>query len=347
MWRDGQRVAEERYITTAITDEAVRFLDSTAADSNPFYLQVHYTAPHSPWVDQHPAAYLDMYSDCAFDTCPQHEPDPRFSWEPGPISEAMRNPRPSLQGYFASITAVDQGVGRLMHRLTDARITESTVVVFTSDNGFSCGHHGIWGKGNATNPLNMWENSVRVPFIISQPGRLRTGTVETSFAGACDLHPTLLQLAGVPVPYDPLGAGRSLLPQLTDGGDGAEHVMVFDEYGGTRMVRTAEWKLVQRHGGAPGELYSLDADPEEQSNRIDDPVCRAVVDDLAGVLRDWFESHADPDRDAYARPVSGRGQMRPVWRGVPDSETYYAGTAEIRSSNHPTDESASTVTPDQ
>ncbi|WP_167216125.1 sulfatase-like hydrolase/transferase [Kribbella shirazensis] len=334
IWRDGQRVAEDRYITTAITDEAVRFVDSAAAGPDPFYLQVHYTAPHSPWVGQHPAEYLDRYADCAFDSCPRPEPDPWFSWEPGPISDAMRDPRPSLQGYFASITAVDDGVDRLMRTLAEHQLVESTVVVFTSDNGFSCGHHGIWGKGNATNPLNMWENSVRVPFIVSQPGRLRSGAVESGLAGACDLHPTLLRLAGVPVPEDPLAAGRSLLPQLTDGADGAdgaEHVIVFDEYGGTRMVRTVEWKLVQRYGDAPGELYDLGDDPAEEHNLIDDPSRRAVVAELAGVLTDWFSRHIDEQLDAYSRPISGRGQLHPVRRGTPDAETYYAGTTEIRS----------------
>jgi arylsulfatase A-like enzyme len=331
VWRDGQRVAEERYITTAITDEAVGFLESAAVGPDPFYLQVHYTAPHSPWIDQHPAEYLDLYADCAFDSCPRPEPHPWFSLEPGPISDAMRDPRPSLQGYFASITAVDDGVGRLLRTLAEHQLTESTVVVFTSDNGFSCGHHGIWGKGNATKPLNLWENSVRVPFILSQPGRLPAGAVETSLASACDLHPTLLQLAGLPVPEDPLAAGRSLLPQLLDGADGAEHVMVFDEYGGTRMVRTTEWKLVQRYGDAPDELYNLAEDPGEERNLVDDPVHRALVSDLSGVLVDWFAGHADRQLDAWTRPVSGRGQLRSLRPDRPDADTYYAGTAEIRS----------------
>jgi choline-sulfatase len=332
LWRDGQRVAEDRYITIAITDEAVRFLESAVTDNDPFYLQVHYTAPHSPWVDQHPAAYLDRYADCDFLSCRQEEPHPWFSWEPGPISDAMRDPRPSLQGYFASITAVDDGVARLTEVLATHGLGDSTCVVFTSDNGFSCGQHGIWGKGNATAPLNMWENSVRVPFIVALPGRVPAGRVETSLAGACDLHPTLLQLAGVPIPDDPLAAGRSLVPRLTGGaGDGAEHVVVFDEYGGTRMVRTTDWKLVLRHGDAPDELYHLDVDPGERHNRIGDPGCRAVADDLTGVLVDWFSRHADAERDAFSRPVSGRGQIRPVWRGRPYSETYHCGDAEVRS----------------
>jgi choline-sulfatase len=116
----------------------------------------------------------------------------------------MQRPRPSLQGYFASIAAMDADIGRIVARLDQSGLRHSTVIVFTSDNGFGCGHHGIWGKGNGTWPLNLWENSVRVPEIISQPGRLGAGAPTDALASACDLHPTLLDLAGVPMPEDPL-----------------------------------------------------------------------------------------------------------------------------------------------
>jgi arylsulfatase A-like enzyme len=328
IWRDGRPAAEERYFTAAVTDEAIGFLDSFAGGDAPFYLQVHYTAPHSPWVGQHPAEYLDLYADCAFDTCPRDETHPWFGWEPGPVSDAMRDPFPSLRGYFASLTAVDDGVARLVRRLDELGLTGSTCVVFTSDNGFSCGHHGIWGKGNATTPLNLWENSVRVPFVVSLPGRLPAGRVEPALASACDLHPTLLELAGVDVPPDPFAAGRSLVPQLL-GGDPREHVLVFDEYGGTRMVRTEDRKLVLRRHG-PAELYHLDVDPDEVENHVGESSAQPLVGELTGILVDWFARHSEASRDAYARPVSGRGQLSPVWRGRPDADTYYAGDEEIR-----------------
>jgi arylsulfatase A-like enzyme len=338
IWRDGAKVSEDRYITEAITDEALAFLETVARRDDPFYLQVHYTAPHSPWLGQHPAEYLDLYADCAFDSCPREDPHPWFSWEPGPISDAMRDPRPSLQGYFASITAVDDGVAALVRKLADEGLTESTCVVFTSDNGFSCGQHGIWGKGNATTPLNMWENSVRVPFIISVPGRTPSGMVDRGLAGACDLHPTILELANLTPADDPLAAGASLVSRLDGRTGAAEHIMVFDEYGGTRMVRTAEWKLVRRHGDAPDELYNVREDPLERHNRIDDRYCYQTIDELNSLLIDWFAAHTRPDRDAYRRPVSGRGQLRPVWHQRPDHEIYFGGQAEIRTTGAGTSE---------
>ncbi|MDP9460636.1 MAG: sulfatase-like hydrolase/transferase [Actinomycetota bacterium] len=329
--KEGRAYQERRYFTDAVTEEALGFVDSQAASASPFYLSVNYTAPHSPWVGQHPAEYLDRYADCDFASCPQEEPHPWFSWEPGPVSNAMLDPRPSLQGYFASITAMDAGIGRLLARIDETGLRESTVVAFVSDNGFSCGQHGIWGKGNATWPLNLWENSVRVPAIVRQPGRVAAGQITPVLASACDLHPTLLSLAGVPVPADPLAAGRSLVPVLT-GTPGAdrEAVFAFDEYGGARMVRTTDRKLVVRAGDLPAELYDLEEDPDERVDLARHHGYAGQVRELEGVLRDWFAAHTDAHRDAFGRAVSGRGQLCPVTSGADDATTYFQGATERR-----------------
>jgi choline-sulfatase len=330
VWVDGRRVSEPRYITDAITDEALRFIDQATATDAAFYLAVNYTAPHSPWTDQHLPEDLALYADCDFDSCPQEDPHPWFSWEPGPVSDAMRDPGPCLQGYFASITAMDRGIGRILDRLDQLELRGSTIVVFTSDNGFSCGHHGIWGKGNATWPLNMWDRSVRVPFIISWPGQLPEGRTIDILTTACDLHPTLLELAGVPLPADPLAAGTSMVNALLgNAGAHREAVTIFDEYGGTRMVRSTDWKYVTRADG-PAELYDLVHDPEEHVNLIDDRRHAARVDEHHAVLVDWFRGHTDADLDAFNRPVSGRGQLRPACLGLDDAHTYQPSGAERR-----------------
>lgn len=328
----GRQYEEPRYFTDAVTDEAVDFIHAHQGDEMPFFLAAAYTAPHSPWVDQHPREYLDLYADCDFASCPQEPPHPWFSWEPGPISTAMRDPRPSLQGYFASITAMDAGIGRLLATIDACGLRDTTVIAFVSDNGFSCGHHGIWGKGNATWPLNLWENSVRVPAIVRQPGRVAAGQVSQSLVSACDLHPTLLDLAGVQGPSDPLAAGRSILPVLVGREtDPRESVFVFDEYGGARMVCTPQDKLVLRADHHPTELYDLTEDPGERTNLAEDsPQSRTRVAELTGLLQDWFSAHSDPRRDAFNRRVSGRGQLAPVTAGLPDQQTYFTGAAEIR-----------------
>lgn len=163
MVRDGRLVQERAYVTDAITDDALAFLEQSDDDELPFCLIIAYTAPHAPWIDQHPAELLDLYRDTVFETCLQEPPHPWTSGfrlangEMGRVSadveRAVADPRASLQGYFAAVSGMDAGVGRVVDALDDKALRNSTLVCFTSDNGFNAGHHGIWGKGNGTFPL--------------------------------------------------------------------------------------------------------------------------------------------------------------------------------------------------
>ena len=311
MVRNGVPMTEPGYVTNVITDDALAFMDRHANQEAPFYLGVHYTAPHSPWTG-HPRDIVDSYDDCPFESCPQ---EPVHPWAGGLTRENMGN-RESLKGYFAAVTAMDLDVGRLLDRLDHHGIREDTLVIFLSDNGFSLGHHGFWGKGNGTNPLNMYENSIRVPALISQPGRLPQGAVQPAMISAYDFMPTLLSYLDLPAPRDRDLPGRDVVDAWTGQGGqpGAsrDHVVVFDEYGGTRMIRTETWKYVHRYPGGPDELYDLENDPDERANLAEDAGYADRRRSLCGELEDWFERYADPERDGRSRPVTGLGQLRPV-----------------------------------
>ena len=311
MVRNGVPVTEAGYVTNVITDDALAFIDRHANQEAPFYLGVHYTAPHSPWTG-HPQDIVDSYDDCPFESCPQ---EPVHPWAGGLTHENMGN-RESLKGYFAAVTAMDLDVGRLLDRLDHHGIREDTLVIFLSDNGFSLGHHGFWGKGNGTNPLNMYEHSIRVPALISQPGRLPQGIAQPAMFSAYDFMPTLLSYLDLPVPWDRDLPGRDAVDAWTGQAGqpdaGRDHIVVFDEYGGTRMIRTETWKYVHRYPGGPNELYDLENDPDERVNLADDAGYTDRRRSLRGELEGWFERYADTERDGRARPVTGLGQLRPV-----------------------------------
>ena len=167
MVEDGQvKIEKGKYVTDIITDKAIFFLDDLARQENPFYLSVHYTAPHSPWdAENHPAELIAEYDKCDFSEIPDvliHPWSIETAGQPIPRHERLR-------GYFAAITAMDTNVGRLLKALEDKGLRENTLVIFSSDNGMNMGHHGIWGKGNGTFPQNMYDESVKVPFIVSCP----------------------------------------------------------------------------------------------------------------------------------------------------------------------------------
>lgn len=329
MVRNGIPVTEPGYVTNVITDDALAFIDRNANQENPFYLGVHYTAPHSPWTG-HPQDIVDSYDACPIASCPQ---EPVHPWAGGLTRECMGD-RESLKGYFAAVTAMDLDVGRLLDRLDHHGIREDTLVIFLSDNGFSLGHHGFWGKGNGTSPLNMYENSIRVPALVSQPGRLPEGAVQSEMISAYDFMPTLLSYLDLPVPWDRNLPGRNAVDAWmcrparvdqtgrTDREDrvargeasaaGRDHVVVFDEYGGTRMIRTESWKYVHRYPGGPNELYDMENDPDERANLADDAGYAGRCRSLCGELEGWFDRYTDRNRDGRSRPVTGLGQLRPV-----------------------------------
>jgi len=305
MVRNGKLVHEPGYVTDVITDEALRVLDEYAG-RQPFYLSVHYTAPHSPWTG-HPQEIVDSYDDCPFDSCPQ---EPRHPWA-GSLTDRCMGDREMLKGYFAAVTAMDANVGRMLDRLEQLGLRENTLVVFMSDNGFSCGHHGFWGKGNGTSPRNMYENSIRVPAVFSHPGRIPEGRATDAMVSAYDFMPTLLEYVGLPTPQsgEPR-PGRSFLPVLLGQQTAArDSVVIFDEYGPVRMVRTSDWKYVYRHPDGPHELFDLVNDPGERRNLAGEPGQRKRIRDMKTMMDEWFARYVNPNRDGLAQDGTLEGQV--------------------------------------
>jgi len=303
MVREGKLVNEPGYVTHVITDDALEFLDGHTDE--PFYLSVHYTAPHSPWIDQHPQEIVDSYDDCPFKSCPQEAKHP---WATS-LSDRCLGNREALKGYFAAVTAMDIDVGRILGRIEDLGLAEDTLIIFTSDNGYSCGHHGFWGKGNGTFPLNMYENSVKVPLIISHPGHIPEGECTDALVSGYDFMPTLLEYLDLPLPQGEHLPGRSFLPLLSgESGGSRDSVVVYDEYGPTRMIRTREWKYVHRTPYGPHELYDLVNNPDERQNVMDEPAQQGRIREMRQQLADWFAQYVDPAVDGVRLPVTGQGQ---------------------------------------
>lgn len=319
IWRDGEPAEEPDYFTTAVADHALAFL-AARNEERPFYLQVNFTAPHDPWIDNHPAELVDLYADTDFPSVPREKPHPWVAGRRADFDRAFADPHPHLAGYCASLTAVDEALGRIRAALDDLSLADNTAIVYLSDNGFSCGHHGIWGKGNGTRPLNFWDNSVRVPCVVHLPGGARG--VSNALLSSVSLHRTICELAGIPAPDDAWAAGRSFAEVLRQGGDsGEDFVLVTSEYGGARMITDGRMKLVERFDG-PAEFYDLATDPDERANLVEDGAHRDDRERLSGWLAERFATDTRPGVSGWERPVTGFGQIHPVSRGLPDLRAY-------------------------
>ena len=162
----------------------------------------------------------------------------------------------------------------------------------------------------------MYENSVKVPFIVSQPGSIPEGRVSEAMVSQYDFMPTLLDYIGLPDPNDDMSPGRSFVPALSgETNDAKDEIVVFDEYGPVRMIRTQEWKYVHRYPYGPHELYDLVNDPGERKNLIDDKSQNARVTDMRQQMGAWFQRYVLPELDGARCSVTGGGQAAKIEAG--------------------------------
>ena len=318
MFQDGEQYTSDGYFSDVITDNAIGYLDDQKSLDNPFSMNVHYTAPHAPWGrEQHPSdIYNDYFDNCTFDSVrwdPIHPNHLLKEGSSGSVGETADERRQLLSGYFAAITAMDDNIGRLIDWLEENDLRENTLIVFTADNGMSMGHHGIWGKGNGTYPANMYDTAVKVPTLMSRPGHVPQGEVEPGLLSHYDLMPTILDY--VRLGYT-IGNVRDLLPGTSFAATlegaipaGDLSVVVADEYGPTRMIRTKSLKYIHRYPDGPNEFYDLGNDPNETVNAIDDIAFRSIIRHMSKQLQEWFDRYVEPERDGSTQDVKGRGQI--------------------------------------
>jgi len=309
---EGEVVRHEgSYSSDIFTDNALEFLNSQLDSDSPFCLHLHFTAPHAPWGrEQHPPDLWDDYhNNCPFTSVPSHEePLPQgflFNFRTG--EEARRQ---VLSGYFTAIQEMDRNVGRVLDWLDEKDLRRNTLIVFMSDNGMNMGQHGLYGKGNATRPPNMFDTSVKIPCVISRPGFIPQNRTDSNLLSQYDWLPTLLEYTGFK-DHIPQGLpGRSFSPLLQGKDIGErESIFVCDEYGPVRMIRSKEWKLVWRYPGGAHELYHLTEDPNELTNLFMFPGNGDLIASMRQDMADWYSRYVDPRLDGTKLPVMGLGQV--------------------------------------
>lgn len=308
MYKNGELINEPKYITEATTDYGIDFIERASKEDKPFYLSLHYTAPHAPWgKENHPKELLDLYKDCKFESCPREDYHP---WKIRETFEGTEEERIEiLKGYFGAITGIDFGVKKIIEKLKELNILENTLIIFTSDNGMNMGHHGIFGKGNGTSPQNMYESSVKIPMIMYHKNHLQKSKVYTSLYSHYDIMPTLLEYLGIDYTSPINLPGKSFCNVLSTGvEDDNNDVVIFDEYGPVRMIRNKEWKYIHRYPFGPHELYNLNTDSDEKTNLINNTNYQEKVIEMRTRLEKWFVKYVNPEIDGAKEPVYGGGQ---------------------------------------
>jgi len=303
--KDGKELRFEGLTTDILTDHALGFLEANREKT--FALAVHYRAPHARWL---PVADEDW---APFDGLTPTLPHPDY-----PDLDVEQVDRRTRE-YLASVRGVDRNVGRILARLDELGLRDDTIIIYSSDHGYSMGHNGIWHKGNGhwilTEPPaatanvpsgqrpNMWDNSIKVPTAVVWPGVVKPGTRINETVSNLDWYPTLVEWAGASLPDGETIRGRNLVPLLKGASDGwdndlyAEYSTHHQSRTDMRMWRTPDWKLVRDFlNPERDELYDLRADPQELRNLIgaEDYRLAQVVERLDVKIRTHMRETGDP-----------------------------------------------------
>ena len=300
------------YTDDIIAEQAASFL--SAPDRRPFFLLAGLYAAHSPWRG-HPERLASAYRSATFSDIPAQETSPSHEQGAESLSVDRQHQREAQVQYYAAVSHIDENVGRMLQAIDDVGKLNNTLVVYTSDHGLNCGHHGLWGKGNATLPLNMLEESIRVPLLLRWPGVIEAKTRRDEMVDHLDLFQTLAEAGQAKLPPNTDYAGKSLLPLLLD----HEEVrswrdIQFGEYGTVRMARSRRYKMIRRHPNGPHELFDLEVDPRENRNLIDSPQHLAVTTELSQLLASHFQRFTTPGKSGTLGAALPQHNMTEAWR---------------------------------
>jgi len=320
---NGKQVThKDGYTTDLLTDYAIEWMGKQ--DKNkPFFLYLSHKAVHADFqpAKRHAGTYKDMpirYPTSMYLT----KSDTSKIWgrnakdpETGEVKSNMKdmpnwvkNQRYSWHGvdylyhgtisfndfyrqYCETLLGVDESVGRVMKYLEDNGLAENTLVIYMGDNGFSFGERGLIDKRHA------YEESMRVPMLVSCPSVIKPKTKLTNVIQNIDIAPTILGYAGVATP--PQMQGKSFLPllkgQKAEWKDRAfyEYYWEYDYPQTPTMfaVRTDRYKYIFNHGvWDANELYDLQTDPDEINNLIRSPQHQTIAKDLRDQVWGWLES---------------------------------------------------------
>lgn len=285
-FKNGQSVKNTGFKTDFIGDAAVEFLENH--HDRPFCLTVPLFAPHDP-LDFQPEEYRRPYANSKFSCYPEPPGHPQRRAQHRKYEGSVE----AKTGYSALVTGVDRNVGKVLAKLAELGLDGNTVVIFTADQGYNCGHHGFWGKGNGTFPFNMYEESIQVPLIWKHPAHIPAGARISPMVSSYDFFPTLLDYLGIEAGPEPQRVGRSYVPFLR-GDSPAWSDELYFEFGYVRAIRTGNVKYVERGEGWPSELFDLEADPGETVNRVGAPQHREQVADLRRRLHAFFDAAGAP-----------------------------------------------------
>lgn len=309
LYEMGEKRNYEGYATDIITDLSIEWLKNRDR-TKPFLLLCHHKAPHGPfeYAKRHehlfegvefpePPSFWEDYStksraikrkqrnmlDLARDMSRENYPTGPLVTE-GMTEDEIKKAayQKYVHDYLRTLTAVDESVGRLLDYLQNDGSLDNTIVVYTSDQGMFLGDHQWYDK------RLMYEESLRMPFLVRYPAEIAAGSVNKDISLNIDMAPTFLDMAGLEIPPDM--QGRSIRPLLNGQTPSDWRTSMFyiwyhqDQEPKNYGVRTQDFKLIGYPETQEWELYDLKKDPLEITNVYADPAYAETVEQMKAEL---------------------------------------------------------------
>tara|TARA_A100001011_G_scaffold400840_1_gene519659 strand:+ start:8490 stop:9959 length:1470 start_codon:yes stop_codon:yes gene_type:complete len=292
-WLEADGTDEEQTDGIGAT-EAIKFLDKFAKSGENFFLAYGLYRPHTPYVA--PKKYYDLYETKKMEI--PTSSDQYLKSLPIPAAVSVRDKgevqnnmdintaKTIKEAYYATTSFVDAQVGRVLDKLKETGLDKNTIVVFTSDHGYHLGEHGHWQK------RTLFDNSTRVPLIVSGPGINKDQKLMDAPIELIDIYPTLMDLVGIKTPE--FVSGKSFAPLLKDS-SAVVRKSALTELGvslsqGSKVqgysIKTDRFRLTQwgRNGVLGIELYDHIYDKEELNNLSNDKSYKKIKDSLIVVI---------------------------------------------------------------
>ena len=349
---NGKNVKEKGYATNLSTDFALNWLDTKEKSKEPFLMVLQYKAPHRPWHPDtkyeklwddvempYPSTFNDTYKgrektagdtemtmeyfsrrDMKLERPKNLKRKERIQWDfygakageivqpKGMSDEEGKKWRYQnyIKDYLACVKSVDDNIGRVLTYLKENNLEDNTIIIVTSDQGFYLGDHGFFDK------RFIYEESLRMPFMVKYPERIKAGSVNEDIITNIDFAPTLLELAGITTTQKM--QGTSFVPVLEGNTPKDWQDAMYYHY-----YEFPFWHHVQPHYGIRTqkytlahfyynidvwELYDLEKDPNQMNNIYNDPNYTSTITELKAKLKNLMIKYENDKSLADFRKIT-------------------------------------------
>ena len=307
------KLYEGEYVDTLLTRKAVEWLQQPR--TKPFCLFLWFYAPHAPFY--RPKDLVNDFNGVRIPVPSTFDEDQKgYPGKPRAVADAddkigysevfsddPRSLEELVKDHYAGVEDNDRNMGAIWHELDRQKIAHQTAVLLSSDHGFFLGEHHLYDK------RLMYEPSIRVPMILRDPGRVHPGSSSDAMVLNLDLAPTLLDIAGLPVPADMQGKSFLALAEgKPDPSWRKDWLYEYYEYPGfenvrpCRGVRTERYKYIHFFlDPEEFELYDLKTDPDEKNNLYGKP----GFEEITAHLKDRLAALRAETNDTYQYKPTG------------------------------------------